>query len=344
MQAQMLQAKQQQMLRQQAAWQQLMGGGGGGGGGQPAAGGGGALDNLLRYAYASQDPDLMAKVMGIQLEAQKAALPYQGMTMADQAAAQDRAMQRELEINRERDAGRLPPAGGVPGAAEAMPGGSPAQGRELYQKGAESLILLDADRLKSLNERAGAAGRMLPSIKRMLTDNANAPSGRLAPTQLWAGQVAESVDGMLGTKFKDWFGGDATIATAEQFFADSANLIREQIKALGSGNAISNVDLLFTRETLPSLMQTKEGRQKMLEALQSDMENLQISAKQADTHFRANKGKGLEGFEPANLKRPAFLKKYFVVGPGGERYEMANKAAAWPMSLTSSVRPTSARK
>jgi hypothetical protein len=260
-------------------------------------------------------------------------MPYEGMTQAQQAEAQDRQMRRQLETQKLIDEGVLPGEAGAAQQAPAMPGMavqgmSPRSQREIMQRGREQLLGMDTERLKGMREQASAASRLLPNLDRMLRLNATAPSGRLAPAQLWAGQMAESVDSWLGTSFKDWVGSDGQIADAEQFFASAADVVRDKIKALGSGAAISNVDLLFTRESVPSLTQTKEGRQKIIEAMAADARNLRSMAQQADEHFRANPSRGLEGFEPKNLERPGWLKQLYVVGPKGEKFKMQSKEAA----------------
>jgi hypothetical protein len=327
MQMQMLLQKYQQEMTQQqmaqAIMQRMMGAGGAGGGmsGREAAQFG-ALGGLVGMPGAAA---LTTYGTGM--------MPYEGMTQAQQAEAQDRQMRRQMEMQKLIDEGVVPGESGAAQPPPEMPGAatprmSPRSQREIMQKGREQLLGMDTERLKGMREQASAASRLLPNLDRMLRLNATAPSGRLAPAQMWAGQMAESVDSWLGTSFKDWVGSDGQIADAEQFFASAADVVRDKIKALGSGAAISNVDLLFTRESVPSLTQTKEGRQKIIEAMAADARNLRNMAQQAEEHFRANPSRGLEGFEPKNLERPGWLKQLYVVGPNGEKFKMQSKEAA----------------
>jgi len=64
------------------------------------------------------------------------------------------------------------------------------------------------------------------------------------------------------------------VGNSEQAIADVAELVRSKIKALGSGSAISNTDLLFTNRSMPDLLKTPSGRKMIISAMKADIQNI----------------------------------------------------------------------
>lgn len=152
----------------------------------------------------------------------------------------------------------------------------------------------DADMVNTLRQNAVAAGHTENVLNRMerAVKNDTTANGTGAETI----GALQNIAVTLGDKDL------ANRASAnEQYIGDVANLVREKIKALGSGTAISNVDLLFTKQSMPDLIKTKQGKLLIIDAMKKDLAYIKDEAKSADTHFRANNGSlGGWSFKPQN--------------------------------------------
>lgn len=159
-----------------------------------------------------------------------------------------------------------------------------------YKKKAEE----DAQLVSAMKQKSIAGTNMLGPITRMEQMNeAGIPEGPLANVEQGLGKLAVSLG--AGDELK------ARTARGEQYFAAAADVIREKIKALGSGSAISNVDLLFTRQSVGDLTNTQAGRRLILKAMRQDLENIRTSSAAAEKHFYENQESpgSLRGFDPA---------------------------------------------
>lgn len=141
----------------------------------------------------------------------------------------------------------------------------------------------DADTVNTLRQSGIAAGHTENVVNRMkrAVESDNTTHGIGAETVATLQNVAVT----LGDKDLA-----ARASTNEQYIGDVANLVREKIKALGSGTAISNTDLLFTKQSMPDLLKTKQGKLKIFDAMQKDLAYIKEEAASADKHFRTNKG------------------------------------------------------
>jgi len=156
---------------------------------------------------------------------------------------------------------------------------------------AVEMAKLDAKTTNELREAGIAAGSTLNVLDRM---EKSVTSDKVAN-----GLTADVVSGLQNIAVTL---GDKSLASKaaanEQYIADVAELVRGKIKALGSGTAISNTDLLFTQRSMPELLKTREGKLEIIRAMRSDLQYLSKRGRDAEAHFRKNKG-SLEGFDAA---------------------------------------------
>ena len=150
----------------------------------------------------------------------------------------------------------------------------------------------EAQLVSDLKKNAIGGTRLLGPLNRMEQLNAtgNVAQGPLANFNQELGKFALYLGAGEDVKKR--------VAAGEQYFAAAADAVRDKIKALGAGTAVSNVDLLFTRQSVGDLTNTQQGRALIIKAMKADVQNIQNLSKAADTHFRGQ-GKGsLSGFDP----------------------------------------------
>jgi len=104
------------------------------------------------------------------------------------------------------------------------------------------------------------------------------------------------------------------LASSETYEAQMAQWVRGAIKALGSGTAISNVDLAFTVSSGPALANSLEGKKLMLKAMRSDLEWVQDSGNSAREYYETH-DYSLRGWKPPKYARMPELKKYETEAP-----------------------------
>lgn len=176
-------------------------------------------------------------------------------------------------------------------------------------KGAEKMGQLDAEHVAEARNSANAAGRLTSMLSRMEASTASGATfgGTFADWATSLGRFAASLDIPVDIK---------KIAGSEQYQADVAELVRAKIKALGAGNAISNVDLLFTQRSMPELSKTPQGRMLIIRAMKADAEMIQDYYRKARDYFDANGSlKGFE-YEPPETSL-IFMEKKTI---GGKNY------------------------
>lgn len=99
------------------------------------------------------------------------------------------------------------------------------------------------------------------------------------------------------------------------YFSSLQNLVRDKIKSLGAGTAISNLDLIVTQSSLGGLLTTKQGRMKILGALKADMESARLSQEAKISHYEAT-GE-LKGYRPSTVPLVGVIAKPQIM-PNGE--------------------------
>lgn len=159
--------------------------------------------------------------------------------------------------------------------------------------GLKKLAEEEATLVSELKKNAIGGAKLLGPLNRMEQLNAtgNVAQGPLANFNQELGKFALYLGAGDDVKKR--------VAAGEQYFAAAADAVRDKIKALGAGSAVSNVDLLFTRQSVGDLTNTQAGRALIIKAMKTDVENIQRLSKAADTHFRGQ-GKGsLGGFDPS---------------------------------------------
>lgn len=164
------------------------------------------------------------------------------------------------------------------------------------QAGMVEMAKLDAKAVNDLREKRSAASMTLPILKRLekATADGKTYSGTFAEFKTGMGRLLDSI-GIKGVNIDK-------VSSSEQYAADIAELVRTKIKALGSGSAISNTDLLFTQRSMPELLKTPEGRMAIIRAMRADLTSVVEDADAADAYFRENRG-NLGGFKSPSSKR-----------------------------------------
>lgn len=164
------------------------------------------------------------------------------------------------------------------------------------QAGMVEMAKLDAKAVNDLREKRSAASMTLPILKRLekATADGKTYSGTFAEFKTGMGRLLDSI-GIKGVNIDK-------VSSSEQYAADIAELVRSKIKALGSGSAISNTDLLFTQRSMPELLKTPEGRMAIIRAMRADLTSVVEDADAADAYFRENRG-NLGGFKSPSSKR-----------------------------------------
>jgi hypothetical protein len=77
------------------------------------------------------------------------------------------------------------------------------------------------------------------------------------------------------------------------------DLVRDKIKALGSGTAVSNLDLTTTMESVGALTNSAEGKRRILRAMLQDLQEAEQVARDKIDYYNKNNF-SLKGFVPSN--------------------------------------------
>lgn len=158
--------------------------------------------------------------------------------------------------------------------------------------GLKKLSEEEAQLVSELKRNAIGGAKLLGPLNRMerLNDSGNVAQGPLANFNQELGKFAQYLG--AGEEVKK------RVAAGEAYFGAAADVVREKIKALGAGNAVSNIDLLFTRQSIGDLTNSQAGRALIIKAMKQDIENIQRLSQAAEKNFRGP-GKGsLAGFDP----------------------------------------------
>lgn len=158
--------------------------------------------------------------------------------------------------------------------------------------GLKKLSEQEAELVSELKKNAIGGSKLLGPLNRMeqLNNSGNVADGPMANFNQELGKFAIYLGAGDDVKKR--------VAAGEQYFAAAADAVRDKIKALGAGSAVSNVDLLFTRQSVGDLTNTKGGRALIIKAMKADIDNINRLSKASDSHFRGV-GKGsLSGFDP----------------------------------------------
>ena len=75
------------------------------------------------------------------------------------------------------------------------------------------------------------------------------------------------------------------------------NLVREKIKALGAGTAVSNLDLIVTQKSVGDLRNQPEGNKKLLAVMRLHNAMLEDRLRKKIAYFENNGGNGYQGYE-----------------------------------------------
>lgn len=84
--------------------------------------------------------------------------------------------------------------------------------------------------------------------------------------------------------------------TIPAYFSNMMNLVRDKIKALGSGTAVSNLDLIITQKSVGDLRNTPEGNKKLLAIMELQNATLNDRLQKRVAYFEGNKD-GYKGYE-----------------------------------------------
>jgi hypothetical protein len=143
----------------------------------------------------------------------------------------------------------------------------------------EGLGTGDVKTYEQSNALIESTDKTITSLQRML---ANAQPGKTFSGPL--ANVMSQVGGLVAYfDPKDQLSKRA--AGSEEYYADLQNVVREKLKAYGSGTAISNVDLATAEKSLASLSQTEEGKKLILQAMLEDLTRIQEIEKGRKEYF-----------------------------------------------------------
>lgn len=159
--------------------------------------------------------------------------------------------------------------------------------------GLKKLSEEEAQLVSELKKNAIGGAKLLGPLNRMeqLNNSGNVAQGPLANFNQELGKFAIYLGAGEDVKKR--------VAAGEQYFAAAADAVRDKIKALGAGTAVSNVDLLFTRQSVGDLTNTQAGRALIIKAMKTDVENIQKLSRVSDAHFRGQGRGSLSGFDPS---------------------------------------------
>lgn len=85
---------------------------------------------------------------------------------------------------------------------------------------------------------------------------------------------------------------------SQAYYASLQELVRNKLKAYGSGTAVSNLDLISAEKSVASLINTNEGKKLILQAIIDDMNRAEANM-QSKINFYEDKGT-LHGWRPPN--------------------------------------------
>ena len=80
----------------------------------------------------------------------------------------------------------------------------------------------------------------------------------------------------------------------QMYYANLMNLVRDKIKALGAGTAVSNLDLIVTQKSVGDLRNTAEGNKKLLAAM--ELQNATMMAKLGGKLKYFDQAKSYDGY------------------------------------------------
>ncbi len=178
----------------------------------------------------------------------------------------------------------------VPGALPTESGALVDINAATEKAGSIELAKLDAGQLGEMGKQSWAAAQAQIPIVRMrraVEDDATY-TGALADYQKSVAGIAAAV-GIPVDKDR--------LASSESYEKDMAQWVRNNIKALGSGTAISNIDLAFTVNSGPGMKNTRQGKIIMLKAMEADLDWIQEETVRARQWFRAHDGT-MDGYKP----------------------------------------------
>lgn len=186
---------------------------------------------------------------------------------------------------------------------------------------------LASEAVKDVQESAKAAGdatKMLDSVNRM-REAGDTFSGTLAPAAVWFGQLGES----LGVGFDK-----AKLANTETFNSEATQMLLSVVNSVGGARGLTETEQKAIARSLPNLVQTKEGRDQVLEMLEGTAlrareiaeakQNALIKAGQADdptVYFEALKEAGLPQYSPQKSSQSSQSSKIRKYNPETGRIE-----------------------
>ena len=149
--------------------------------------------------------------------------------------------------------------------------------------GQERMGQHDADRVKDFEEKIPVLTNTEKRLNRLreLTNNDQSYAAAGAEVKVLLNSVGQA----FGVKIDP-----AKTANSEEYLAQVGELLKERLgsKDYGSGNGISNLDLISATVPLPMLSKTPQGRRQIIEAIAQDTQNALANAKAASAHFRKN--------------------------------------------------------
>lgn len=164
----------------------------------------------------------------------------------------------------------------------------------------------DADLVKEAQLAADGARALRSSAQTALSLSDKVFSGPAA-------EIGNMIGGWVSTFFPE-----SKIATkvgmTEAYVAQVANLVRSKIQALGTGNAISNADLMFTEKSLGSILTTAKGKRAILTGLMLDSMTIEAEAENKARWFHEHGGT-LEGYKKLTDQTGGY--PLFVAGKNG---------------------------
>lgn len=122
---------------------------------------------------------------------------------------------------------------------------------------------------QTANQQAQAANQALSAIHR-LKEVSNSYQGPLAPAAVWMGQLADSL-GIPVDKQK--------LANSETFSSEANQMWLSAMNAAGGARGLTEVESNRIARALPSLLQTREGREQMFKMIESRALESQAIAK-----------------------------------------------------------------
>lgn len=151
-------------------------------------------------------------------------------------------------------------------------------------KGEQARAVEDAKLVaKEMADRRQArsdALRSLPSLQRMekIASSGNLTEGTWAEERNSVNKFFQSMGLPITPADK--------IANTEAYIADQAELLRNRLKAYGTGSGVSNLDLIAGGKTLPEISTSPGGKQLIIRAMKQDLQNLIDEGEAANYHYK----------------------------------------------------------